>query len=55
MRRGQEKEGKFYLSGVYPLLDEAEEGEVDSWAQDRQKAVTQVDTGNNRLALGEGA
>jgi hypothetical protein len=40
--------GKFYLSGVYPLLDEDEEGEVDSGAQDRKETVVEVDTRENR-------
>jgi hypothetical protein len=47
--------GKFYLPGVYPLLDEVKEGEVDSGTQDRQETAAEVDTGDNPMVPGEPA
>jgi hypothetical protein len=44
-----------YLSGVYPLLDEVEEGEVDSGAEDRQEAVEPVNQRDNPMAPQEAA
>jgi hypothetical protein len=48
-RRSREREGKFYLPGVYPLLDEVEEGEVGCGTQDRQETAGQGDTSDNAL------